>query len=225
MPVGAQCVSRMPISWPWNTGRPWWPDCVISAIDGPSRSSRNSSNALRFVFGPSRRTSPDSHEPFEALLELLALGAGLGEAGREDHRELGLALQHLLERVDGAAGEDDREVEVAGDVEDRLVTRVAEHGLVLGVHGVERGAVLRAPTRRTCASSRCSASPTAPTRRSARSPSGAGTCRGRRRAARAAVRRRRAGSVASGFSVLGMRAPGETATVKYDAPVRFPASW
>ncbi|GIU89738.1 MAG: hypothetical protein KatS3mg010_0837 [Acidimicrobiia bacterium] len=23
LPVGAQCVSLIPISWPWNTGRPW----------------------------------------------------------------------------------------------------------------------------------------------------------------------------------------------------------
>ena len=87
------------------------------------------------------------HEVGEALLELLALLAGLGEAGGEDHRELRLALQHLLERVDGPAGEDDREVELARDVEDRLVDRVPEHGLVLGVHRVERRAVVGGPLR------------------------------------------------------------------------------
>ena len=60
---------------------------------GPSRSSRKSSNALRFVLGPSRRTSPAATSFVEPALELLALLAGLGEAGREDHRELGLALR------------------------------------------------------------------------------------------------------------------------------------
>src|SRR5207237_668998 len=33
------------------------------------------------------------NEAFEALFELLALGTGLGESRREDHRELRLALQ------------------------------------------------------------------------------------------------------------------------------------
>ena len=162
MPVGAQCVSRMPSSWPWNTGRPWWPDWVTSAIDGPARSSRNCSNALRFVLGPSRRTSPLWTRSVRRASRLLALLAGLGEAGGEDHRELGLAGEDLFEGVDGLAGEDDREVDVAGDVEDRLVDLVAEHRLVGGVHRVEGGAVLLGPRRRTSGSSRCSACATAP---------------------------------------------------------------
>ncbi len=91
----------------------------MSAIDGPSRSSRKSSNALRFVFGPSRRTSPLSHERLERAARRFLPSAPVSEKpGREDHRELRLALQHLLERVDSAAtGEDDREVDVAGNVE------------------------------------------------------------------------------------------------------------
>ncbi len=85
------------------------------------------------------------HEGLEPAFELLALLAGLGEAGREDHRELRLALQDFLERVDGASGEDDHEVEVAGDVEHRLVALVPEHRVVLRVHRIERGAVLARP--------------------------------------------------------------------------------
>jgi hypothetical protein len=138
----------MPISWPWNTGRPWWPDWVISAIDGPSRSARNSSKFLERVevgVGPEQVHDARAHETLEPALELLAFRSGLREAGREDHRELRLALEHLFERVDSATGQDDREVEVAGDVENRLVHLMAEHRLVLGVHRVEGGAVLARP--------------------------------------------------------------------------------
>ena len=41
----------------------------------------------------------------------LAVRAGLGEAGREDHREPGLLLEHRLEHVDGVADQDDGEVD------------------------------------------------------------------------------------------------------------------
>ena len=37
---------------PGRSGRPWWPDWVMRAMRAPSRSSRNSSKALRLVFGP-----------------------------------------------------------------------------------------------------------------------------------------------------------------------------
>src|SRR3954471_9742523 len=47
----------MPRSCAWKRGRPWCPDCVMRARRLPARSSRNVSNALRFVFGPSRRVS------------------------------------------------------------------------------------------------------------------------------------------------------------------------
>src|SRR4051794_24883394 len=47
----------MPRSCAWKSGRPWCPDCVMRARRLPARSSRNVSNALRFVFGPSRRVS------------------------------------------------------------------------------------------------------------------------------------------------------------------------
>ena len=60
MPVGAQWESATPSSWAWNTGRPWWPDWVMSAILGPGRSSRNVSKALRFVLGPSRWVDPEA---------------------------------------------------------------------------------------------------------------------------------------------------------------------
>lgn len=64
LPVGAQWERRIPSSWRAKTGRPWWPDWVIRAIAGPSRSSRKFSKALRLVFGPSsrrpeRRTASD----------------------------------------------------------------------------------------------------------------------------------------------------------------------
>ena len=58
LPAGAQWESLMPISCPWNTGRPWWPLWVISAIALPGRSSRKTSNALRLVFGPRTWSSP-----------------------------------------------------------------------------------------------------------------------------------------------------------------------
>lgn len=63
LPVGAQWESRTPSSCIANTGRPWCPDCVMSAIAGPSRSSRNFSKALRLVLGPSSR----SPEPATAV--------------------------------------------------------------------------------------------------------------------------------------------------------------
>src|SRR3954447_14549866 len=49
----------MPSSWRAKTGRPWWPDWVMRAIPGPSRSSRNVEKAFRLVLGPSSRI-PDS---------------------------------------------------------------------------------------------------------------------------------------------------------------------
>ena len=88
-----------------------------------------------------------AHELLEPAFALRALGAGLGETGREDHRELGLAPQHLFEGLLGATGEDDREVDVARDVEHRLETGMPEHGLALRVHGIERRAVLLRPLR------------------------------------------------------------------------------
>ena len=48
----------MPISWPWKTGRPWWPLWVIRAMALPGRSSRKTSKALRLVLGPSTWRSP-----------------------------------------------------------------------------------------------------------------------------------------------------------------------
>ena len=74
-------------------------------------------------------------------LERLTVGAGLGEAGGEDHREAGAAGDHLLEGLHGPAGEDDREVDVAGHVRDRRVAAHAEDGLVHRVHREERGVV------------------------------------------------------------------------------------
>ena len=131
MPVGAQCVSRMPISWPWNTGRPWWPDCVIERDRRAFEVVAEVLERVEVRVRAEQADVADLHEAGEAVLELLALGAGLGEAGREDHRELRPCARSTSSKVStGAAGEDDREVEVAGDVEDRLVTRVAEHRLV-----------------------------------------------------------------------------------------------
>src|SRR5262249_17786123 len=81
----------------------------------------------------------------QALLALLALGAGLREARRENHREARFALQHFLERVLGAPGEDDRKVEIAGYIEDRAIATVSEHRLVLGMYRIERRAVRPCP--------------------------------------------------------------------------------
>ena len=58
LPAGAQCESLMPISWPWKTGRPWWPLWVMRAMALPGRSSRKTSNALRLVLGPRTWSSP-----------------------------------------------------------------------------------------------------------------------------------------------------------------------
>jgi hypothetical protein len=58
LPAGAQCESLIPISWPWNTGRPWWPLWVMRAMALPGRSSRKTSNALRLVLGPRTWSEP-----------------------------------------------------------------------------------------------------------------------------------------------------------------------
>src|SRR5256885_12102201 len=55
---------------------------------------------------PEQAYVPAAHELGEARLARFAAGAGLREAGREDHRELGLALQHFLERFLGARSEE-----------------------------------------------------------------------------------------------------------------------
>ena len=47
LPVGAQCETRTPISCAWYSGRPWWPECVMSAMPRPGRSVRNGCQALR----------------------------------------------------------------------------------------------------------------------------------------------------------------------------------
>ena len=72
MPVGAQCVSRMPISWPWNTGRPWWPDWVI---ERDRRAFEVGAEVLERVEVRVRAEQAHVaalHELVEPLLELLA---------------------------------------------------------------------------------------------------------------------------------------------------------
>ena len=97
--------------------------------------------------GPEQAHVAAAHQSLESPLTAFALGAGLREPGREDHRELGLAPQHLLERLLRPSGEDDREVDVARDVEHRLVAPVPEHRFSLRVHGIEGRPVLLGPLR------------------------------------------------------------------------------
>ena len=142
MPVGAQCVSA---------------DAELLALEhrpalvarlgdrarstGPSRSSRNVSNTLRFVFGPSRRVSPRRDELARAAARSFSPSSPVSEKPAAKITANGLLLQHLLEGVDGVAGEDDREVDVAGHVEDRAVAREAVDRVAVRVHREERGAV------------------------------------------------------------------------------------
>ena len=46
----------MPMSWPCQMWRPWWPLWLIRARALPSRSSRSGRNEFKVVLGPSRKT-------------------------------------------------------------------------------------------------------------------------------------------------------------------------
>jgi hypothetical protein len=80
-------------------------------------------------------------------LELLALGADLGEAGGEHHRESGLLLDRLLERRQRVADEDHGEVDVGRHVEHRTVARDAVDLVAVGVDREHAGARGPGPCR------------------------------------------------------------------------------
>ena len=69
------------------------------------------------------------------LLQGLAFGADLVEAGREDDGIARLLLEHRLEHLDGLADEDHGQIEIAGHVGDR---GVAGDPVDLGLGGVHR---------------------------------------------------------------------------------------
>ncbi len=140
LPVGAQCDSLIPISWPWNTGRPWCPLWVISAMAGPGRSSRNTSNALRFVFGPSRWSVSGLDDPLHLRLDPLALRANLGEPCREDDGELRPGRYRVAEDGKRVSDEDGDEIELLVDVGQRLHRRAPGHDGAVRVHVVHGGA-------------------------------------------------------------------------------------
>ena len=84
-------------------------------------------------------------ELVELLLPGLALATDFGEPGGEDHREAGLLLDGLLEGRHGVAHEDDGDVDVVVDVEDRAGAGHAVDGVLVGVDGVHGGAEGLAP--------------------------------------------------------------------------------
>ena len=84
-------------------------------------------------------------ELLQAPLELGARRARLGEAGGEDDGEGGTLLEDGLVHADRVTDEDDRQVDVVVDVEDRVGARVAVDRVVLGMDRVEGGARRLAP--------------------------------------------------------------------------------
>ncbi len=81
----------------------------------------------------------------EALLQSLAFGADLVETGGEDDGEPWLLLEHGLEHLDGLADEDDRQVEIAGNIGDRGVALHAVDLVLVRIHRIDRGARVLTP--------------------------------------------------------------------------------
>ena len=122
MPVGAQCVSRMPISWPWNTGRPWWPDWVIERDRRAVEVGAEVLERVEVRVRAEQAHVADAHELVEAALRASRPRRRSPRSRpRRSPRTWPCAAAPLRTCRLGAAGEDDREVDVAGDVEDRLV--------------------------------------------------------------------------------------------------------
>ena len=85
------------------------------------------------------------HELTEPGLERCTVLTRLGEARGEDHRELGLPSDNLLERVDCTRREHHGQVDVAGDVVDRPQARFSEHLVARRIDREEPCAVLVGP--------------------------------------------------------------------------------
>ena len=118
----------MPSSWRAKTGRPWWPDWVISAIAGPSRSSRKRSKALRLVLGPSSR-SPErldgGREPACAAAPSSPVSAK-PEAKTTANFDLGLG--QFLDHRQRVGDQQHGEVDLLGQVGDGGSAGEAEDG-------------------------------------------------------------------------------------------------
>ena len=88
LPVGAQCDMAMPRSWAWKIGRPWWP-ALGDERDALAREVvAERLERVEVGVRPEQVGVADARRSrVEPLLQRLALGADLGEAGGEDHRE------------------------------------------------------------------------------------------------------------------------------------------
>ena len=86
-----------------------------------------------------------ANEAEQALLALAALGADLGEAGRDDAERLDAAHERGLGSVEHVRPRqaDDCEVDDLGDITDRLVRRHAAHRLAVPVDRVRRAGEVR----------------------------------------------------------------------------------
>ncbi len=95
--------------------------------------------------GPEQVGGGRRHQSRQLLLTPGTGSSGLGETGREDHREPGLLRQHVPVGLDGVADQDDREVELAGHLRDRRQARPAVDHVPVGVDEVDRRPVLVGP--------------------------------------------------------------------------------
>ena len=145
LPAGAQCESLIPISWPWNTGRPWWPLWVMRAMALPGRSSRKTSNALRLVLGPRTWSSPLAMICSISSWRRRTLRPNLGKAGREHHREFGSGGDRVPQDGQRLADEDGHQVQRLLDVGQCLGAGPARHHGPVGVDEVHRGTAFLGP--------------------------------------------------------------------------------
>ena len=86
-------------------------------------------------------------DPLHLLLEPLALGPDLGEAGGEDDGELRLRRHRVAQDRQGLADQDRHQVELLLDVGQRLGAGTARHLRTVGVDEVHRGTALLGPRR------------------------------------------------------------------------------
>ena len=97
--------------------------------------------------GPEHVELAARDDPLHLLLEPLALGPDLGEAGREDDGELRLRRHRVAQDRQRLADQDRHQVELLLDVGQRLGAGTAGDLGAVGVDEVHRGAALLGPRR------------------------------------------------------------------------------
>ena len=145
LPAGAQCDRRMPISWPWKIGRPWWPLWVIRAMALPGQVVPEDLEGVEVGVGPEDVEIAAGDDLLHLGLDLLALGAHFGEPGGEDDGELGLGGHGVTEDGERLADQDGHQVELLGDVGQGLGAGPAVDFAAVGVDVVDGGPPLLAP--------------------------------------------------------------------------------